>query len=106
MDQKIVVAILGMMLVTYLPRMLPLAILTKVPIPPLILDWLKFIPIAVLSALLAPELFMQDSTLSLSLMNPFLLAALPCFAMAIRTRNLFYTVFTGMAAVVLFTHFI
>lgn len=90
-----------MMLVTYLPRMLPLVILSKVNIPPLVLRWLKFIPVAVLSALLGPEILMGQSGIDFSRNNIFLLAAVPSFLIAYKTKNLFYTVFTGMGIVVL-----
>ena len=90
-----------MMLVTSLPRILPLVILSKVTIPPLFLQWLKFIPVAVLASLLAPEIFLTDGTLNVSMLNPFLLASIPCFAVALHFRNLFITVFTGMACVIL-----
>lgn len=90
-----------MMLVTSLPRILPLVILSKVTIPPLLLQWLKFIPVSVLASLLAPEIFLTDGTLNVSMLNPFLLASIPCFAAALYFRNLFYTVFTGMACIIL-----
>lgn len=89
------------MVVTSLPRILPLVVLSRITIPPLFLRWLGFIPVAVLSSLLAPELFLREGRLYLSLLNPYLLAAIPCFAVALYSRNLFYTVFTGMAAIVL-----
>lgn len=90
-----------MMLVTYLPRMLPLVVLSKINIPPLILRWLKFIPVAVLSALLGPEILMGSGGVDFSWNNIFLLAALPSFLVAYKTKNLFYTVFMGMGMVVL-----
>ncbi|HEY3315216.1 MAG TPA: AzlD domain-containing protein, partial [Bacillota bacterium] len=43
----------GMALVTYLPRMLPLVVLSRFKLPPAVLRWLSFVPVAVLSALLA-----------------------------------------------------
>lgn len=89
-----------MMLVTCLPRILPLVVLSRLTIPPLFLQWLRFIPVAVLAALLAPEIFMTSGNLNLSLLNPVLLAAIPCLAVALYTKNLFYTVFTGMVCIV------
>ncbi len=44
--------ILGMMLVTYLPRLLPLAALTRRPLPPLVRRFLRCIPFAALGALI------------------------------------------------------
>ena len=106
MDSKILTILIGMMLVTYLPRMLPLVLLSKLDIPPLVLSWLKYIPIAVLASLLAPELLISNGTLNLSLNNNLLIAAVPAFLTAFKTKNLFYTVFIGMGAVVLLTKFV
>ncbi len=90
-----------MMLVTYLPRMLPLVFLSKLNIPPLLLCWLKYIPVAVLASLLAPELLISNNSLNISFNNALLLAAIPSFIVAFKTKNLFYTVFTGMGAVII-----
>jgi len=90
-----------MMLVTCLPRILPLVVLSRLTIPPLVLQWLKFIPVAVLASLLAPELFLSEGSLNLSLDNQVLLAAIPTFGAAFYTKNLFYTVFTGMTCIVI-----
>ncbi|HYN12917.1 MAG TPA: AzlD domain-containing protein [Burkholderiales bacterium] len=48
--------VLGCALVTALPRVLPLVLLAKVQLPPWLADWLRYVPIAVLSALLTMEL--------------------------------------------------
>jgi len=90
-----------MSLVTYLPRVLPIAILSKVNLPDWFLNWLKYIPVAVLSALLAPALFMQDNHLAFHFSNKALWASLPCFFVAARTKNLFLTVSVGILAMFL-----
>lgn len=92
------------MLVTYLPRMLPLVILSRVNIPPIVLRWLGFIPVAVLSSLLAPEILLSGERINISLNNTFFLASIPSFLVAIKTRNLFYTVFAGMCTIIVLNH--
>lgn len=106
MEIKIFPILLGMMLVTSLPRIMPLVVLSRLTIPPLVLQWLRFIPVAVLASLLAPELFLTEGSLNISLDNHILLAAIPAFGMALYTKNLFYTVFTGMACIVAISRFI
>lgn len=101
MDQKLVLIIIGMSLVTYLPRMLPMVLLSKVNLPPLFLKWLHFIPVAVLSALLAPALLAPQGQLSVGPDNSALIASIPCFLVAIRTKNLFLTIVVGMLAMFL-----
>lgn len=85
-----------MSLVTYLPRMLPMVLLSKINLPPLFLKWLQFIPAAVLSALLAPAILAPQGKLSINLDNKAFIASIPCFLVAIRTKNLFLTVMVGI----------
>lgn len=92
---------IGMGLVTYIPRMLPLVALSKRPMPELLLRWLKYVPPAVLAALLAPDLFLTRGQWNLSPENLYLLAAIPTFGLALLTRNLVVTVAAGMALVVM-----
>ncbi|AQS59983.1 AzlD domain-containing protein [Desulforamulus ferrireducens] len=101
MDGKVLAVIIGMMLVTYIPRMLPLAILSRINISKGVLNWLSYVPVAVLSALLAPELLIRDGQLSFNLANTYLLAALPCFLVGAYSKSIFLTVVTGMGMMVL-----
>jgi len=98
-EAKFLVLIIGMMIVTYLPRLLPLAILTKLDIPPLLIRWLSYIPPAVLAALITPSILAEGRSLNLGFDNKFLLASLPTFLIAIKTRSLVLTVVVGMAIV-------
>jgi len=75
LDQQILIIILGTALVTYLPRMLPLVVLSRVQLRGAFLRWLQFVPAAVLAALLAPGLLLPDGQLVLT-GNPYLLAAI------------------------------
>jgi len=94
-----------MMLVTALPRILPLLLLSKISIPPLVMRWLRFIPVAVLSALLAPEIFQPAGSWNFSPLNPHVLSAIACFAVVFKTRNIFLTIFAGMIGIVFFSRF-
>lgn len=109
--------ILGMALVTYLPRALPLVLLSSRRLNPGIERWLRLIPPAVLAALLAPELFLVQSgagggsgveagpEIFVSPQNIMLLAAIPSFLVAWFGKSFFGTVITGMAAVALGRYF-
>jgi branched chain amino acid efflux pump len=87
---------IGMGLVTYLPRALPLLYLAHKQLPQWLIDWLGLIPVAVLSALLAPSLFTNASVRSLTFSKPELLVAIPTLLFAIKTRSLGGTVLVGM----------
>lgn len=94
-----------MTIVTYLPRVLPLAVLSRINVSKGLLEWLSYVPVAVLAALLAPELLLKDGQLFLSPGNTYLLAAIPSFIAGMYSKSIFLTVVTGMATVVLLNHF-
>ena len=102
MDQKtIFITICGMGLVTYLPRLLPMLLLSGRTLSPWIARWLSFVPATVLSALLLPALLCPEKKLAISLDNIFLFAAIPAFFVAWRFKSFFGTVATGMIVVAL-----
>jgi len=88
--------IAGMLIVTFLPRFLPLLFLDNKKMPDRVVRWLSFIPAAVLSALLAPAILIKNGSLSLSLSNTSLLAFIPTLITAYKTKNIFYTVSGGL----------
>lgn len=98
MDGQIALLILGMAIVSYLPRALPLLIFSNVEFPPWLVKWLSFIPAAVLAALLIPDLFLSDGRLFLTYRNPYLLAALPTLLIAVKTRSMIWALVGGMAS--------
>jgi branched-subunit amino acid transport protein len=89
--------LIGMGLVTYLPRMLPLVALAQRRLPQGLIDWLGLIPVAILAALVAPGLFVNAETQAFSLTRLEFLVAAPTLWFAIKTRSLGGTVFVGMA---------
>ena len=97
------VIITGMMLVTFLPRVVPILLLSGRKMPRTAERWLSLIAPAILSALLWPELLLDRSgqTPSLSFCNLYLFAAVPTFLVAWKTKSLFGAVVTGIATVAL-----
>ncbi|PLX87021.1 MAG: AzlD domain-containing protein [Desulfuromonas sp.] len=87
----------GMGLVTYLPRSLPLLYLAHKKMPQWLIDWLGLIPVAILSALLAPTLLTDAASRSFVFGKPELLVAIPTLIFALKTRSLGCTVLIGMA---------
>ena len=90
---------LGMLAVTYLPRLLPLLLLASRPLPPLVIAWLRYVPVTVLSALLLPSLLVQDGQLAFGHKNLFLWAAFPTILVTWKTRSFFGAVLTGVGLV-------
>ncbi len=95
---EILLIILGMTLVTYLPRVLPLIALNRLPLPTLLYRWLSYVPVAVLAALLGPSLAIPRGELELGFTNTFLIAAIPTFFVALKTRSMAVTVLVGILA--------
>ncbi len=98
--------IIGMAFVTYLPRLLPAWFLQGRHIPPFIAAWLRYVPVAVLAALLIPSLLVADGKFNLAWNNLYLWAALPAALVALKTRSMFATVLAGMGVVALARLFI
>lgn len=82
--------------VTFIPRWLPLFFLSQRQLPEWFVDWLDLIPVAVLSALVVPELMTGGIPRHLSIINPRLLVAIPAFLFALKTKSLGGTVVVGM----------
>lgn len=87
---------IGMGLVTYGPRALPLLYLAHKKLPQWLIDWLGLIPVAILSALLAPSLVTDTAQRSLTFGKAELLVAVPTLLFAVKTRSLGGTVLVGM----------
>jgi branched-subunit amino acid transport protein len=83
-------------LVTFLPRWLPLVYLTKRSLPSWLVEWLDFIPPAILSAILLPALVSDSATRTVDLWRPEFMVAIPTFLFAIFTKSLGGTVIVGM----------
>lgn len=105
MDKATWLIIGGMTVVTVLPRILPILLLSDRRLPPVVERWLSLIAPAILAALLLPELILDRSTtpatLLLSTSNTFLLAGIPTFLVAWKTGSLFGTVIVGIASAAL-----
>jgi branched-subunit amino acid transport protein len=101
MDESLVLlTIIGMAVVTYLPRLFPLLVLFGKTLPPVIVAWLRHVPPAVLAAMLLPALLIKDGELALGSDNLFFWAAIPTFAAAILSKNLFIPVIVGILVVI------
>jgi len=95
-NRDYILLLLCMGAVTYLPRMLPLVVLSRRKLPAWFAEWLELIPAAILSALVAPALFAQAEPRSLMLGKVEFLVAVPTLLFALKTRSLAGTVLVGM----------
>jgi branched-subunit amino acid transport protein len=95
-NSEYIIIILGMGAVTYLPRWIPFLLLSGRQLPQWFVDWLDLIPVAILAALLIPELMVLGDPRQLQLFQPKLMVAIPTLLFAIKTRSLGGTVIVGM----------
>lgn len=97
--------LLGMGLVTFGVRVIPLLAVERMPIPARARDALAYVPIAVLSAIIAQEVLAPGDHVSLSLSNDRLLAATAAILIAWRTKNILATIAGGMLLLWLLAQF-
>lgn len=83
---------------TFATRLSFIALLERLTVPEGIRRALRFVPIAVLSAIIAPELAAYHGGLDLSPLNPRLLAGLIATGVAYKTKNVVLIIIVGMAA--------
>jgi branched-subunit amino acid transport protein len=93
------VLIFGMFLVTFGVRYPVLALVGRLQLPEIVLRALRFVPPAVLSAIIVPAVFYPDGErLMWGLDNPRLIAAIIAILVAWRSKNLLLTIVVGMVA--------
>jgi len=72
-DTTFILIILGTMVVTYIPRMLPLVLLSKSTLPKKVEQFLDNIPIAILGSILFSSLLIRDESIDFSFHNEYLI---------------------------------
>jgi branched-subunit amino acid transport protein len=84
-------------LLTFLTRLSFFLLLDHWQPPEVLRRGLRYVPPAVLSAIIFPELLIRNGSLDFSLGNYRLLAGLVAVVVGWRTRNIFLTIAAGMA---------
>ncbi len=92
----LLLSILGMGIITYGIRVAPFLLPERVAIAPWLLRMLRYVPAAVLSAIIFPEVLQPGGVFDFSLGNERLIAAIAAAIVAWRTRNVLLTVACGM----------
>jgi len=83
-------------LLTFLTRLSFIAIFDKVEPPRTLRRALHFVPIAVLTAIIGPEIFYRGDTLITDPLDPKLIAGLAAALVAYKTKNTLFTILIGM----------
>jgi branched-subunit amino acid transport protein len=95
MNEWLLIALMAV--VTYLPRWLPFALAGRVRLPLALERALDFVPVAVLTAIIAQTALIRDGALDLGADNYHAMAAAAAFVVALLTRHLFLTIIAGLA---------
>jgi branched-subunit amino acid transport protein len=93
-------------LITFGMRFSLIYLFGRFEVPETIRRALHYVPPAVLSAIIFPELFIPDGTLNLSLENTRLLAGLVAILVAWFSKNTLITIIAGMVALFLLQFFL
>lgn len=92
-------------LFTILLKTAPVTLLSGDSIPGVLRRWLDFVPVAVMAALVGPDIFIYDGQLNLTGSNLFLLVSVPTLFVAIFSKNYFVTIAVGIGLVIIARYF-
>lgn len=96
--------ILGCAVVTWIPRIVPFALVKNVTMPTVVLRWLAYIPVCILSALVIESFINKEGRLvTLDVLS--LAAFLPTLLVAVWTKSLSKTVVVGVLTMAALRYF-
>ncbi|MDN5371215.1 MAG: hypothetical protein PWR19_261 [Carnobacterium sp.] len=99
--------ILGMALVTYLPRLLPMLVLSNRSIPEKMSKWMSFVPVSIFAALIFSDVFFWESQFNVNpIVNIKLLPSVLVFIVAYKTKSLLWSMVLGIAAIALMVYLV
>jgi branched-subunit amino acid transport protein len=93
--------VLGCSLVTFLERYPMLALAGRAKLPGPVARALKYVPPAVLAAIIVPDVLLRDGAMSISWHNAQLVASVVGLVTMWLTRQLLLTIVAGMATLLL-----
>lgn len=90
------VLVAGMFAVTFVSRYPILVLVGRVELPRPLFRALRYVPVAVLTAITVPASLMPEGTLDLAPTNAYFIGAVVAVLISWRTRNLLWTIAGGM----------
>jgi branched-subunit amino acid transport protein len=93
-------------ILTFATRISFIVLLDRWRPPPVIRRALHFIPVSVLTAIIFPELLLSNGYIDLSLDNLRLLAGGIAILVAWKTKNIVWTIISGMGTLLLLQRFL
>ncbi len=89
-------------ILTYLIRLSFIFLIGRTTMPRWFMRGLRFVPVAVLSAIIVPETIIWQGQPNLSWQNPQIWAALVAILVGLRVKNVLVIIAAGMVAFVVF----
>ncbi len=96
--------IIGMGVITFLIRLSFILFSDRLSVPDVVQRGLRYVPVAVLAAIIAPAMIQPEGTIDFSFSNVHLFAGLIAIVVAWRTENVIWTVVAGMVSLWLFQY--
>lgn len=100
MNSNLYLMVLGMCLVTYIPRLVPLLFMQQIKLPAFLERFLGFIPFAALGSLVFPQVFFSAGDEN---WFPATIATIVCMVLAWFRVNVVIVVLAGIAVTYLVT---
>lgn len=95
-NNYVLVTILGSAIVTWIPRIFPFLLSKKIDFPKWVIDFLSYLPICILTALLFQSILEVQEKGFPHLKTLEAISCLPTLLVAIRTKDLMKTVIVGV----------
>jgi branched-subunit amino acid transport protein len=90
------VVMIAVGLLTFATRLSFVLLLERWQPPEIIRCGLRYVPVAVLTAIIIPEMLITNGNINLTLFNPRLIAGLVAILVAWKTRSALWTIALGM----------
>lgn len=90
-----------MAIVTFLPRLMPMALADKLVLPEWLKSALAYVPIAVLTAIVTQAAFVRGGELDISMTNFHAISGGVALVVSLLTRHLFLTIGAGLLCYVI-----
>lgn len=91
----------GMAAVTFGVRYPVLVLVGRIPLPASVFRALRYVPPAVLTAIIVPAVLMPEGTVDVSPTNAYLVAGIASALVAWRSKSLLLTIIIGMVVMLL-----
>lgn len=101
----VLLVIAGCAIVTWIPRVAPFLIVRNMKLPDAAIKWLSFIPVCILTALVAASVIDSGEEALPAINWQVLTALIPTLAIALWTKSLLFTVIFGVVTMAFIRNF-